>query len=47
MKGMNYFYSGAGKKSDGPRFIVIEDASHTHAGALRHRLWSDGVTEAY
>ena len=37
----------AGKLSAGERFIVIEDAPRTHAGDLRHRLWSDGTIDSY
>lgn len=43
----NYFYPGAGKAKSDERFIVIEDAPRTHAGDLRHRLWSDGTIDSY
>ena len=46
-KGMNFLYPGANKKPSGERFIVIEDAPRTHAGDLRHRLWSDGTIDSY
>ena len=43
----NYLYPGAGQKKSNERFIVIEDAPRTHAGDLRHRLWSDGTIDSY
>lgn len=46
-KGMSYLYPGAGEKTDDSHFVVIEDAPRTHAGDLRHRLWSDGKIESY
>ncbi|MEI3040093.1 MAG: hypothetical protein V8T90_13615 [Victivallales bacterium] len=35
------------KKTSGERFVIFEDAPRTHAGDLRHRLWSDGVVNSY
>lgn len=43
----NYLYPGAERTLSGERFIVIEDAPRTHAGDLRHRLWSDGICDSY
>ena len=44
---IQYFYPGANRKSSAERFIVIEDAPRTHAGDLRHRLWSDETIDFY
>ena len=46
-KNRNYQFPGAGRKIEKERFIVIEDAPRTHAGDLRHRLWSDGTIDYY
>ena len=35
-------YRGGGRRWKEPRFILFEDGSRSHAGDLRHRLWSDG-----
>lgn len=43
----DFHYIGAGKKTDGSRFLIMEDAPRAHAGDLRHRLWSDGTTDFY
>ena len=32
-------------KMSGFRYLVYEDAPRTHAGDLRHRLWSDGTID--
>ena len=40
-------YPGAGKENTGKRFPVLEDPPGVHAGAARHRLWSDGTVEVY
>ena len=46
-KSRNYQFPGAGRKIEKERFIVIKDAPRTHAGDLRHRLWSDGTIDYY
>ena len=41
-------YRPAGKSlASKERFIILEDAPRSHAGDLRHRLWSDGTVEAF
>ena len=47
LKNRNYLFPGAGRKIEKERFIVIEDTPRTHAGDLRHRLWSDGTIDFY
>ncbi len=41
-----HLYYGAGKKPGDARFVILEDAPRSHAGNLRHRLWSDGTIDS-
>lgn len=41
-------YSSSGNILDSnERFVILEDAPRSHAGDLRHRLWSDGTVESF
>ena len=42
-----FSYPGRGRKTAEDRFVVVEDEPRSHAGDLRHRLWSDGSIDSY
>lgn len=45
--GHKIHYFGEGKNINDSKFILFEDADRSHAGNLKHRLYSDGTFEAF
>lgn len=46
-KGQKVHYFGKNKNINDKKFILFEDADRSHAGNLKHRLYSDGTFEAF
>lgn len=41
-KGHPVLYYGEGRSLGEPAFLLLEDAARSHAGDLRHQMWSNG-----